>query len=99
MKDGSDPVCECIKDLYARPKSGKVALVWTNTGADHYYIYRSTTQGGPYTQIGVTYSTYSTYIDYAVVNGTKYYYVMRPAALNNDELCQSNEASATPTSR
>ena len=30
-----------------------------------------------------------------MVAGTTYYYVVRPAALNGDELCQSNEAHAT----
>lgn len=89
----------CVSDLTARPKSGKVQLVWTDTGAHHYNIYRSTTIGGPYTFLASTTSTYSTYLDTSVVNGITYYYMVREAALNNDELCQSNEASATPRTR
>jgi fibronectin type 3 domain-containing protein len=76
-----------------------VQLVWTDTGAASYNVYRGTTMGGPYSLIANTTSTYSTYLDTDVVNGVTYYYVVRPAALNGDELCQSNEASATPTAR
>lgn len=87
---------QCIDDLAARPKSGKVQLTWT---AKRYNIYRSTTANGPYTLIASTTSTYSTYLDEGLVDGTTYYYVVREAAVNGDELCQSNEASATPTAR
>ena len=31
-----------------------------------------------------------------MTNGVTYYYVVREVALNTDELCQSNEASAMP---
>lgn len=96
VKDAADPACACIDDLAARPKSGKVQLTWTDMGAHHYNVYRSTTSGGPYTLIASTTSTYSTYLDTSVINGTTYYYVVREAALNGDELCVSNEASATP---
>jgi len=99
VKDASDPACGCIDDLTARPKSGKVQLVWTDTGDASYHVYRSTALGGPYVFIADVVSTYSTYLDTGLVNGTTYYYVVRPAALNGDELCQSNEASATPTAR
>jgi len=44
-------------------------------------------------------STCSTYLDTDVLNGTTYYYVVRPVAVTGGELCQSNEASATPTPR
>ncbi len=99
VKDAADPACACIDDLVARAKSGKVQLVWTATGDDHYNVYRSTVAGGPYALIASTTSTYSTYLDTGLVDGTTYYYVVRPAALNGNELCQSNEASATPTAR
>jgi hypothetical protein len=99
VKDAADPACECISDLAARPKSEKIQLTWTHTGGVSYNVYRSTTAGGPYSFLANTTSTYSTYLDSSVVNGTTYYYVVREAALNGDELCQSNEASATPTAR
>jgi hypothetical protein len=99
VKSATDPACACIDDLVARPKSEKVQLVWTDTGANHYNVYRSTTSGGPYSLIASTTSTYSTYLDVGLTNGTTYYYVVREAALNGDELCQSNEASAKPVAR
>ena len=99
VKDAADVACACIDNLAARPKSGKVQLTWTGTGADHYNVYRSTTAGGPYVFVASTTSTYSTYLDTGLTNGTTYYYVVREAALNGDELCQSNEVSATPVAR
>ena len=90
----------CVNNLAARPKLTKVQLTWTYTGAHHYNVYRGTMSGGPYAMIGSTTSTYATYLDNAPLTvGTTYYYVVREAALNNDELCQSNEASAKPMPR
>jgi len=98
VNDTSEPAM-VIDDLAARAKSGQVQLTWTDTGADHYNVYRSTTADGPYTLVASTTSTYSTYLDTDVVNGTTYYYVVRPVLANGDELDQSNEASATPIAR
>jgi hypothetical protein len=91
--------CANVDDLAARPKSGKVQLTWTHTGAHHYNVYRGTISGGPYLKIASTTSTYSTYLDSAVVNGTTYYYVVRQANPLDLELSQSNQASAKPTAR
>lgn len=100
VKSADDPVCAgCIDDLVAYPKLTKVQLTWTDSGAHHYNVYRSTTAGGPYSKIGATTSTYSVYIDSGLVTGNTYYYVVRPAAINDAELCQSNEASATLAGR
>jgi len=88
-------VVVCIDDLTARAKTGKVQLVWTHIpDTDRYDVYRSTTSGGPYTKIGETTSTYSTYLDYDVVNGTTYYYIVK--RIWNGNSCDSNEVSATP---
>jgi len=99
VKIAGDSDCTCVDDLTARPKEDKIQLVWTHVGAPSYNVYRSTLPGGPYIFIANTTSTYSTYLDASVVNGTKYYYVVREVALNSDELCQSNEASATAVVR
>jgi hypothetical protein len=100
IKNESDPGCSCIDDLAARPKRGKVQLTWTATNAHHYNVYRATVQEGePYEFIATTTSTYATYLDFDVINGTTYFYVVRPATLNGAEICQSNEASATPRTR
>jgi hypothetical protein len=99
VRASTDPDCGCVNDLVARAKPGKVQLVWKHTGAHHYNVYRGTLSGGPYLFIGSTSSTYSTYLDLTVVNGTTYYYVVREANFLNEESCQSNQASATPRTR
>jgi len=100
VRAATDPVCACIADLTARPKNGKIQLVWGNTSpAGGYNVYRSTVSGGPYAFVANTTNTYSTYLDEGLVNGTTYYYVVRPAALNGTELCQSNQSQATPSAR
>ncbi len=96
VKSSTDPDCSCIQDLVARAKPGKVQLLWTHSGAHHYNVYRGNIAGGPYLKIASTTSTYSTYLDTTVVNGTTYYYVVRSASVTDLEDCQSNEASARP---
>ena len=93
-------VGSCVQDLAARPKDGKIQLTWSaQSGADSYNVYRGTVAHGPYTKIASNVvTTYCTYLDAGVVNGTTYYYVVRPVAGGN-EVCQSNEASATATTR
>lgn len=100
VKSAGDAACSCIGDLAARAKAGKIQLTWTNAaGAAGYNVYRGTVNGGPYVKIGSTTSTYSTLLDATVVNGTTYFYVVRPTAANADEQCQSNQASATAAGR
>jgi hypothetical protein len=94
-----DPACACVEDLTARAKPGKIQLVWTHSGAPSYNIYRGTTAGGPYSYLDSTSSTYSTYLDGTVVNGTQYYYVLREVLPNGREICESNEATALPSAR
>jgi len=95
----TDPLCDCVDNLAARAKLSKIQLTWTHTGADHYNVYRSTISGGPYVKIAETSSTYSTYLDSSVTTGITYYYVVRPAQINGNETCQSNQASARPVAR
>ena len=79
----------------ATPGNAQVNLAWNaSTGATAYYVKRSTTSGGPYTQIATPTST--SYSDNAVTNGTKYYYVV--SAYNSyGQSANSTEVSATPT--
>nr|WP_163860259.1 fibronectin type III domain-containing protein [Paenibacillus elgii] len=74
-----------------------VSLTWNSMNtATSYKVKRSTTAGGPYTEIStVNSATYASYLDTNVVNGTTYYYVV--TAVNAaGESSNSNEASATP---
>src|SRR5467141_2843340 len=81
--------------LTATAGNAQVMLVWTaSTGATSYYLKRSTTTGGPYTQIAT--QTATSYTDTGLTNGTKYYYVV--SAYNSAGQSEdSTEVSATPT--
>lgn len=81
-------------DLAAAPGNAQITLTWTSSvGATGYYIKRSTTTGGPYTQIATP--SAPGYTDTGLTNGTKYFYVV--SAYNSaGQSANSAEAGATP---
>ncbi|HUU83801.1 MAG TPA: S8 family serine peptidase [Phycisphaerae bacterium] len=84
-------------NLTATPGDGFVFLDWDdNTEPDFmvYFIYRSTTGGGPYEEVDN--DDPSQFPDYSVVNGTTYYYVVTAMDTAYNESGYSNEAVATP---
>lgn len=96
-------LAQCIEDLSARPKSGKVQLTWTHqSDAECYNVYRSTSSDValiPDNQLTACHvTTYSTYLDTNVVNNTTYYYKVTKV-VGGGENCFSNEVSATPQER
>ena len=80
--------------LAATVGNAQIALSWAaDSGATGYYVKRSTTTGGPYTQIATQSTT--TYVNAGLANGTKYFYVV--AAYNSaGASANSVEVSATP---
>ncbi|MCX6874596.1 MAG: PKD domain-containing protein [Verrucomicrobia bacterium] len=89
-----DHGCRCVA-LEGVAHGKTVVLTWTALpGASYYNIYRGTVAGGPYLWIEAT--PLLTLTDRNVLTDVTYYYVVRPAALNGDELCQSNEVAAMP---
>src|SRR5580692_1760511 len=82
-------------NLQATAGNAQVALTWSvSVGATSYNVKRSTTNGGPYTQISSP-STNS-FTDSSLTNGTTYYYVV--SAVNSaGQSANSNQAVATPT--
>lgn len=97
VRAATDPLCSC-NTVTARAKPTKADLVWTVfPGAASYHVYRGTTSGGPYLYIAN--ATGTVYADFGLVNGATYYWVVRPALANTSELCQSNQAAATPRAR
>jgi len=72
----------------------QVSLTWTaSTAATSYHVKRSTTNGGPYTQVSAP--TAANFTDTGLLNDTIYYYVV--SALNSaGESANSSQASATP---
>lgn len=74
---------------------GQINLSWgAVAGATEYHVLRSTTSGGPYSQIAIT--TATTYSDTGLTGGTTYFYVVR--AFASCESANSNQASATAQS-
>src|SRR5580698_564717 len=80
--------------LTATAGNAQVTLNWTaSSGATGYYVKRSTTSGGPYTQIATLAAASDT--DTGLTNGTKYYYVV--SAYNSaGQSANSAEVNATP---
>jgi fibronectin type 3 domain-containing protein len=74
--------------------NAQVALNWTaSSGATGYYVKRSTTTDGPYTQVATQATTNDT--DTGLTNGTKYFYVV--SAYNSaGQSANSAEVNATP---
>ena len=81
--------------LTATAGNGQVALSWNaSSGASGYTVKRSTTAGGPYTNVANV--SGSSYTDSAVTNGTTYYYVVS-ASNSAGGGANSSQVSATPT--
>ena len=97
VPDEAAVAIEVVQDLAARSKSGKIQLTWTHLGVDSYNVYRKQ-EGGEYAFLANTVSTYCTYLDTSVTNGTTYHYMIK-CQCNTVEGEQSNEVSATPTER
>lgn len=84
-------------NLSASPGNTTVFLDWDdNTEPDlaTYTIYRSTTSGGPYTEVDN--DDPSEYVDGGLTNGVTYYYVVTATDISLNESGFSNEASVTP---
>ena len=92
-------VRECVNDVTARAKRDKVELIWTDTGADHYAIYRSDSVDGNYQLIGQTSSRYSVYVDRGLTPNTAYFYQVREQDAAGNETCSSVTAPATTSLR
>ncbi len=81
--------------LAATAGNAQASLSWSaSSGATSYHVKRSTTSGGPFTQIGAP--TTTSYTDSSVTNGTTYYYVV--SALDSaGESANSAQVSALPS--
>ncbi len=84
--------------LSALAGDARVQLDWTPStsgGISQQRIYRSTTSGSGYTQVGTLSASATNYLDTRLSNGTTYYYVIR--AFNGaTESGNSNQAKDTP---
>jgi fibronectin type 3 domain-containing protein len=91
---GGTTVPNAPMGLAATAGNAQVTLNWTaSSGATGYYVKRSTTSGGPYTQIATQSAT--SFVDSGLTNGTKYFYVA--SAYNSVGIsANSAEVNATP---
>jgi hypothetical protein len=81
--------------LQATSGNAQVMLTWmTSTGATAYHLSRSTTSGGPWTQIASP--TTNAYPDTGVTNGTLYYYVVAAVDAAGASADSAPPVSATP---
>lgn len=80
--------------LTATAGNAQVSLSWNaSAGATSYHVKRSTTSGGPYTQVAAPTANSDT--DSGLTNGATYFYVV--SAVNSvGESANSSEVSATP---
>jgi hypothetical protein len=81
--------------LVAAAGNTQISLTWAiSSGATSYHVKRSTTTGGPYTQVSAP--TTTSFTDVSLTNGTKYFYVVSALSASG-ESANSAQASATPT--
>ncbi len=92
---GSSTIPPVPVGLIATAGNAQVSMSWTaSNGATLYYVKRSTTSGGPYTQISAPSATSDT--DTGLTNGIRYFYVV--SAYNSaGQSANSSEVNATPT--
>jgi len=92
---GSSTIPAVPVGLIATAGHAQVSMSWTaSNGATLYYVKRSTTSGGPYTQISAPSATSDT--DTGLTNGIRYFYVV--SAYNSaGQSANSSEVNATPT--
>ena len=85
--------------LVATPATGQVSLQWSaatdNVAVTGYRVYRATSAGGPFSQVGTPVGT--SFTDTGRTNGTTYWYRVTAVDAANNESAQSGAVSATPT--
>jgi hypothetical protein len=77
--------------------SHSVSLNWTASASASiagYNVYRSTTSGGPYSQLNSSLVTSTSYSDGSVAAGQTYYYVTTAVDTSNNQSAYSNQAQA-----
>src|SRR5581483_4466911 len=86
--------------LAATAGNGSASLTWNaNSESDlaGYNIYRSTTNGGPYTKLNSSLLTTRSYSDTGLTNGTTYFYVVKAQDTSGNVSGSSAQVQATPT--
>jgi Abnormal spindle-like microcephaly-assoc'd, ASPM-SPD-2-Hydin len=93
----TSPNIESLSGTGVTSSSHYVSLSWTastSQGILGYDVYRGTTSGGPYSEIGTVTGTGTTYTDNTVLSGDTYYYVVTTVA-GSGQSNYSNQATAS----
>ena len=91
---------EPIADLIARPKSGKIDIVWTPVPEAQSHEIRRSQDGGDFELIAQGHvSDYAVYADFGLTNGVEYCYTVAWVDAQGERSPQSNPACATPAAR
>ena len=91
------PTTESLSGTGSPPPVHSVVLNWTASTSPNissYDIYRSTTSGGSYTQIGSVTAPTTTFTDSSVTDGVTYYYVATAVNSSGEQSGDSNQATA-----
>jgi hypothetical protein len=98
VSDASNsPTVLSVSGTGTQPVQHSVLLSWTASNSpnvDGYYIYRSNTSGGPYTQLNSSLNPGTSYTDSTVANGSTYYYVTTAVNSSSQQSSYSNETKA-----
>ena len=95
--DASNSPAVSLSGTGTPPPVRTVVLSWTASTSSNiasYNVYRSTTSGGPYSEIGSVPESTTTFTDTAVTDGQTYYYVTTTVNSDNQESSYSNQAGA-----
>ena len=84
--------------LTASGEDGQVSLDWSDNvepdlAASPYHVHRSTSSGGPYTELPASPFSASDHVDNTVTNGTTYYYVVTAEDAGTNVSANSAEVS------
>ncbi len=94
LEIGFQPL-SCLSGINARAKPNNVQLIWTDTGAEKYAVYRAESYLGTYTKVGETKSHYSTFLDKKNLQEKKNYFYRIDELDENDEIqCSSSPVAA-----
>jgi len=91
------PTTESLTGNGTPPPVHSVVLTWTASTSPNissYDIYRSTTPGGSYMQIGSVTAPTTTFTDNSVTDGVTYYYVATAVNSSQQQSGDSNQATA-----
>jgi len=93
----SAPTVQSLAGTGSTPPVHTVVLSWTastSSTVSSYNVYRSTTSGGPYSEIGSVPEPTTTFTDTSVTDGQTYYYVTTTVNSSGQESSYSKQATA-----